>query len=133
MRILLFLFCCVTSLTSFAQQKLFTMQDAMVNARTTLAPQSMKQLQFVSGTEDFVYLNKTDNGEALYQANFNDTKGKEILSLSQLNTWMKAAGLDEVKTWPMVKVSKDGSADYLGNKVLSGIDHFVGRTGCPSR
>lgn len=107
MRILLFLFCCVTSLTSFAQQKLFTMQDAMVNARTTLAPQSMKQLQFVSGTEDFVYLNKTDNGEALYQANFNDTKGKEILSLSQLNTWMKAAGLDEVKTWPMVKVSKE--------------------------
>jgi dipeptidyl-peptidase 4 len=38
-----------------AQNNLLTMQDAMVRNRTDLAPENLRQLQFIYGTDDHVY------------------------------------------------------------------------------
>ena len=49
---------------SFAQQKMLSIQDALVNNRTTLAPENLRQLQFVKGTNDYVYLKKINGSVA---------------------------------------------------------------------
>ncbi len=40
-----------------AQNKMLTLEDALVKNRTTLASENLRQLQFIYGTDDYVYLN----------------------------------------------------------------------------
>ena len=47
---------CIVSVSAFAQEKLLTIEDALINNRTTLAPANLKQLQFIKGTNDYVYI-----------------------------------------------------------------------------
>ena len=44
----------------FAQKKQLTIEDAMINARTSLAPENLKQLQFIKGTDSYIYLKKVN-------------------------------------------------------------------------
>ena len=46
------------SLFSFSQDKLLTLEDAMLRARSTLAPENLSQLQFFEGSNDYVFLKK---------------------------------------------------------------------------
>ncbi len=47
-----FFFFFIFSIAVNAQNKLLTMDDAMVKNRTTLAPENLKQLQFVYSSTD---------------------------------------------------------------------------------
>ncbi|HWR33423.1 MAG TPA: hypothetical protein VN451_07855, partial [Chitinophagaceae bacterium] len=42
----------------FSQNKMLTMEDAMLKARTTLAPQNLAQLQFYGSSNDYMYMKK---------------------------------------------------------------------------
>ncbi len=57
---LFLLFHFVTIGNAYAQNKQLTIQDALINNLTTLAPENLRQLQFVKGTNDYVYLKKVD-------------------------------------------------------------------------
>ena len=61
MKKMIFFFIVVISLSSTAQNNMLTMEDAMVNNRTTLAPENLKQIQFVYGSNDYVYLKKIND------------------------------------------------------------------------
>jgi dipeptidyl-peptidase-4 len=61
MKKLIFFFALVINISVFAQKKLLTMEDAMVKNRTTLAPENLKQLQFIYGSTDYVYLKKIND------------------------------------------------------------------------
>lgn len=93
---------------SFAQLKTLTIEDAMVNARTTLAPENLKQLQFIKGTNDVVYLKKTDGVETWMKC---ESRSKEMhsvfMTLSKLNSYLKRAGTDTLTSMPAVQFSKD--------------------------
>ena len=100
----LFIFSC---LSSFAQHKLLTMQDAMVNARTTLAPENLRQLQFVQGTNDYVYLKKINGSDVFVRGNFSSTEETPFLTLSQLNQRLKNVKQDSLKALPPVQFNND--------------------------
>lgn len=85
-----------------AQQKLLTMQDAIGNARTTLAPQNLTQIQFLYGTENYVYAKRAGNEPVWMKGGFKEEE-KPFLSLAELNVKLKAAGLDSVKGMPMIQ------------------------------
>ena len=93
-------------LSGNAQQKQLTMQDAMSNARTTLAPENLSQLQFIYGTEDYVYAKRGNNGPIWVSGNFKREEAAEFLTLAQLNQKLKAAGLDTAKTMPMLQFNQ---------------------------
>lgn len=107
-----------TSVVLSAQNKLLTMQDAMFNNRTTLAPENLKQLQFVYGTTDYVYLKKSEGKEFWVKGNMK-TPEAPFLTLEQLNDKIKAAGYGELKTMPAIQFNL--SADWIftvnGNKI----------------
>lgn len=105
-----FLFILLTTLSVGiinAQGKRLTMEDAMLRARTTLAPQSLKQLQFVRGTNDIVYL-KTSNaidGWVRAKAQSPD-KITWSLAMPALNQRLRKAGLDTVTQLPAALFQK---------------------------
>lgn len=89
-----------------AQNKSLTMQDAMINARTTLAPENLSQLQFIYGTENYVYAKRINGNPVWISGNYKDKEEKTFLSLTQLNQKLSAAKLDTLKVMPMVQFNQ---------------------------
>lgn len=118
MKKIIFFFSILINITALAQNKLLTMEDAMVKNRTTLAAENLKQLQFVYGTNDYVYVKKIDGKDVWVKRNFK-TAETSFLSLDQLNDKLKTSGYAELKTMPAIQFNK--SADWLftvdGNKI----------------
>lgn len=92
-----------SSITGTAQGKLLTLEDAMVNYKTTLAPQNLQQLQFVFNTDDYVYLDNIDGKDIWVRSNFKSKTEQPFLSLEQLNQKLKSAGKDTVATMPAIQ------------------------------
>ena len=103
MKKIIFFFLFVISCSAIAQNKVLTMEDAMVKNRTTLAPENLKQLQFIYGTGDYVYLKKVDGLEVWTKGNFKDKEETAFLTLSQLNDKLKASGFGELKAMPAIQ------------------------------
>lgn len=94
-----------------AQNKTLTMQDAMSNARTTLAPENLSQIQFIYGTEDYVYAKRLANGPVWITGNFKSKEEQPFLNLSQLNQKLKAVQKDTLKAMPFIQFNQ--GADWI--------------------
>ena len=97
----------VISNASIAQQKMLSMEDAMLNARTTLAPETLKQLQFIKGTNDYVYLKKINGTDTWVKGNFKSKDETVFFTLEQLNHRLRVAGIDTVTALPQIQFSND--------------------------
>ncbi|MEP6616121.1 MAG: DPP IV N-terminal domain-containing protein [Ginsengibacter sp.] len=86
-----------------AQNKLLSLEDALVNNRTTLAPENLQQLQFLYNTDDYVYLKKSEGAETWVKGNFKSKGEQPFLSLDQLNQKLKLAGKDTTASMPVIK------------------------------
>lgn len=106
MKKLVFFFPLFIGLSVFAQVKLLTMEDAMVRNRTTLAPENLRQLQFIYGTSDYAYLKKNNDADVWVRGNFNTATDTVFLSLPGLNGRLKAAGYSELKSMPAIQFNK---------------------------
>ena len=95
---------------SLAQNKLLTMEEAMVKNRTTLAAENLKQLQFIYGTTDYVYLKKVDGKEVWMKGNLK-TAETAFLTLEQLNDKLKTSTYGELKTMPAIQFNN--SPDWI--------------------
>lgn len=93
--------------TSFAQQKKLSMQDAMLNARTTLAPENLRQLQFVKGTDDYIYLKKLNGTDTWVRGNFTSGEENAFLTLTQLNQRLRNVKQDSLKSLPPMQFNND--------------------------
>jgi dipeptidyl-peptidase-4 len=113
MRIYFFIlsFFLITTAVS-GQNKLLTIEDALVRNRTTLAPENPKQLQFIYGTDDYVYLKKVNDSDVWMKGNFKSDE-QPFLTLSQLNQKLKEAGSDTIKAMPAIQFNK--SAEWILN------------------
>lgn len=119
MRKLVFFFFFISGIAASAQQKLLSMEDAMVKNRTTFAPENLKQLQFVYGSTDYVYLKKINGTDTWVRGNFKAKADAAFLTLDQLNEKLKAAGYAELKAMPPIQFNK--ATDWImtvdGSKV----------------
>ena len=88
-----------------AQNKLLTMEDAMVRNRTSLAPANLRQLQFIHGTEDYVYLKNEKGVDIWMRGNLQSKAETEFLSLDQLNERMRLADMRTFNTMPVINFS----------------------------
>jgi dipeptidyl-peptidase-4 len=118
MKKIVFLFALATSAAVSAQNKLLTMEDAMVKNRTTLAAENLKQVQFVYGTNDYVYLKKIDGKEIWVKGNL-QTAETNFLTLEQLNDKLRSSSYGELKAMPPIQfnISGDWVFNANGNKI----------------
>jgi len=113
-------FCCTVFIAGMAvaQVKQLTMEDAMVKNRSTLAAENLKQLQFIYGTTDYVYLKKTDGKDVWMKGN-SKTADAPFLTLEQLNDKLKTTSYGELKTMPAIQfnIATDWVFVANGNKI----------------
>jgi dipeptidyl-peptidase-4 len=79
----------VTIIPGYAQNKLLTVEDAVLRQRNTLAPQSLKQLAWINGTTNFSYIDN-DN---LIIGNAKD-QSKITVERKDVNAALKKANTD---------------------------------------
>ncbi len=106
---------------AIAQTKMLTIEDAMVKNRTTLAPATLKQLQFIYGSEDYVFLSDGSAGKfnGWIKGSLNKAGKKAsltqneipFLSLLSLNEKLKLASRDTFTSMPAIRF--DQSADWI--------------------
>ena len=109
-KLILILLLSATSFFCEAQNKMLTLEDALVNNKTTLAPENLRQLQFIYGTDDYVYLKKINDKDVWVRGNIK-TNEVPFLTLEQLNQKLKAAGSDTASVMPVIKF--DSSAEWV--------------------
>jgi dipeptidyl-peptidase 4 len=85
---------------SMAQPKLFTMEDAMLKARTSLAPENLRQLQFVKGTAGYIYVKSLGGADVWMRGDFKTAADTPYITLAKLNKLIKAQQLDTLKNLP---------------------------------
>ncbi|HYK75872.1 MAG TPA: S9 family peptidase, partial [Daejeonella sp.] len=88
----------ITSFT-LAQQKQLSMEDAFLNVRTTLAPQNLKQLGWIKGTDDLSYTDTRQGRQMLVKKSARSNQESELLDLDQLN---KAGNLN-LASFPAIR------------------------------
>ena len=95
------------------------MEDAMLKARTTLAPENLSQLQFYGTTNDYIYLKKIEGKDTWLKGNYKTSSDSIFLSLDALNNKLKQSGLDTVKSMPAIKFAPGRWAMTInGNKIV---------------
>ncbi|MCD0489106.1 DPP IV N-terminal domain-containing protein [Pedobacter sp. MC2016-14] len=105
-KFLLLCLLCPLAFYSFAQGKKFTVQEAMTTARGVLAPENLQQLQFIYGTEQYVYAKRVNNNVTWMSGSYSTKTEKPYLSLTQLNQKLRAARQDTLKTMPMIQFNQ---------------------------
>jgi dipeptidyl-peptidase-4 len=80
------LFIGAASSAAFAQHQQFTMQEATLGIKTTLAPQNLKQLNWIPDEDAFVYTVGNKSQEALLRTLVPQMKSDTLLKLSDINT-----------------------------------------------
>lgn len=93
-----------------AQNKLLTIQDAVLKGRSVLAPKRLQNLQFVTGADKFSYIDNNvikigDNASA---------KISNLVSAGELNKLFKAAGKDTLKGLGFIEW-KNANELYINN------------------
>lgn len=89
-----------------AQNKQLTIQDAMSNARTTLAPENLSQIQLIYGTENYVYAKRVGGEPVWMSGNFKAQEEQQFLSLAQLNQKLKSFQKDTLKAMPFIQFNQ---------------------------
>ncbi|MEN8193756.1 MAG: hypothetical protein ABFS12_13115, partial [Bacteroidota bacterium] len=74
------------TITIIAQKKNFTMEDVVFNSKTTLAPTTLKNLQWIPNEYSYSYVEKIDNNdEVLIKGHATSGMREEIISLNNLS------------------------------------------------
>ncbi|WP_207535988.1 S9 family peptidase [Desertivirga arenae] len=89
-----------------AQNKLLTIQDAMIYARGTLAPEDLRGIQFIHNSHDYVYY-KQDKDQVVYLKGGLGNEAKPFLTLQSLNEKLSKTGLKPVERMPLIQFGSE--------------------------
>lgn len=99
------------SLGNLAQNKLLTIQEAILKGRTTLAPKRLQALTFIKNTNQFSYI---DNNSIKIGEN-KTGEINDLISLKEINTLLKLAVKDTLLALTSISW-KNGNQFYFLNK-----------------
>lgn len=133
---------CFLSVTTVAQNKLLTIQEAVWKGRTDLAPKRLQNMTFIPGSGNFSYIEKN----TVLIGNNADGKLKDSVMLKDVNAALKNAAIDTlagikvvswknakgfafmtkkgVKVYSLEKKSVSESTEKESNFSLENLDEF---------
>ncbi|MBL7883334.1 MAG: DPP IV N-terminal domain-containing protein [Bacteroidia bacterium] len=118
----LILFLVAITQVVIAQTKLLTMEEAVVLQRTTLAPAKLKQLMWVSNSDNYSYVDKKDGEDCLFVTAATSGKVLYTVLLSNLNRAMIESVQSSVKGFPTVKWISENKFTYEFDKKIFSYD-----------
>ena len=96
------LFIVILFTSSFLAQKNFTLEQVILES-ASLSSKHLSQLQWIPDTDDFTYVESTDEETNLVKENAS-SEGKEIiLTLTELNVTLQNKELNTLKSFPSFK------------------------------
>jgi len=105
-------FSLLLSLSSHAQDKLLTIQEAVLKGRTDLAPKRLQNIQFIPGANAFFYI---DNGKVIKGDNATG-KTSEWFTLSTINAALKNTKRDTLKAFTIIQFKDANSCWFYQGK-----------------
>jgi dipeptidyl-peptidase-4 len=79
-----------------AQLKQLTLEEAVLQQRSTLAPKRLPQLQWIKGSNDYSFVETRDKVEYLMRGNATAKGAKTVVSIADLNKAIRVAGADSL-------------------------------------
>ena len=99
----------VMTSSATAQNKLLTIQEAVLRGRTSLAPKRLQGLTFIPQSNSFSYI----ENNSIKVGDVNTAKVKDILTINELNNVLKAFKEDTLKSLTAIRW-KNANQFYLG-------------------
>jgi dipeptidyl-peptidase-4 len=104
-----------------AQQRMLTMEEAVIKQKTTLAADKLKEVYWFKGSEGFAFT-RLHQKDSLFSCSAPSWETKLLLTLRMLNTSLRDAHLDTLSALPLKlmihSVSGELSFKISGNKIL---------------
>ncbi|NNF02109.1 MAG: S9 family peptidase, partial [Bacteroidia bacterium] len=110
--ILIFLF----PSTSVSQNKLFTMEDAVVGAN--LRPNGITHVSWIGETNKVAYVLSNGDDEDLYVVDATTANKTVVLKLSAMNKVLKDQGLDELGRFPSMEWINSGEFEFTSKRKI---------------
>ncbi len=88
---------------SFAQNKMLTMEEAILGSYKNLKVKTLPQLQWMGNSTDFCYVDSLDGQYGLIKAQAENPTPVMALTLDSLNTLMKKVHTSALKRFPYLK------------------------------
>ncbi len=115
--ILTFIIC--TQLT-YSQNKILTVEDVVINSYTKLLQSNLEQLNWIPSTTNYTYIEKQNENIALLKFNVKSDKADTILTLSQLNNFLKVQNFNEVSHFPIINwIDKNSFYFWIENNLFT--------------
>jgi dipeptidyl-peptidase 4 len=88
-----------------AQNKLLTIEDAVLKGRTTLAPERLNQLSWIPGGNEYAYVLREKEDETLVSSKASAKEKKPLVKLSRLNQELKriSPSVKEASKFPSIR------------------------------
>jgi len=103
-----------------AQDKNFTMEDVVINSYSSLAPTSLKQLQWLPNEYSYSYIEKDDNVEMLVKGFATSGKKAQLVSLETLADELEGYIMNPLKKFPKITWMDDFAFQFqLEDKIFS--------------
>ncbi len=99
-----------------AQTKLLTMEDAILKQKTSLAPERLKQLQWIKGSDQFSFLDKKGEEEILFVQDATGKSPASQLSLKELNESLVKVNVKMLTAFPMIKWENKNQFSFESGK-----------------
>lgn len=113
------LFTLITSV-AVAQQKTFTMEDAVLNQYGSLAPKRLQQLQWVTNSNAYSYVDKADGVYTLFVGKPESNEVQAILGMNELNEKLESIEKPIVRRFPSISWTDINTFEFeTGNKVFT--------------
>lgn len=90
-------------LTLSAQEKLLTVDDAILGSFTRFAPTTIRQLSWLPGTDNYVYTEGTGESSVIVTSSARSSKKDTLLTLKELNVKLDALNFKKLNSYPPLK------------------------------
>ncbi len=104
--------------TLVAQEKMLTLDQTVFGSRDGLAPQRLTQLNWIAGTNEYYFIDKSGPVETLMRSKPTDkSAGKKVLDLNELNSLVRQSiATVEFKTFPVIEWKNATSFSFETDK-----------------
>lgn len=100
-----------------AQLQKLTMEDAILNVRTKLAPANLSQLGWVSNTNSYYYVDTRLDDPTLFTGDDGILHDEKLISLSSINEKLRKQNADTLLKFPVVEWKNENTFSFfVGNK-----------------
>ncbi|MBP6625648.1 MAG: DPP IV N-terminal domain-containing protein [Chitinophagaceae bacterium] len=109
----------IISSACYAQQKNFTMQEAVLGMTTTFALKSLKQLQWMGESAMYSYIVSNDSENVIMRVDPANFEAKPVMTLQKMNQLLEGANLQKLASFPVISwISRNSFYIQHANKIL---------------